>query len=127
MNLLRARSALSRSKGAASTFACMSLSWIIRSSAFFSVSSRSLILAPLPACPPRPRRISVEGRRNLAVAKDDQRLVVIVTHLGVARGREGDDTEFARCQSLRRPKSACCRFADYWSVGLQVSALAGIE
>src|SRR6266436_2525640 len=128
MNLLRARSALSRSKGAASTFACASLSSIIRSRAFFSVSSRSLISAPFPACPPpRPSWISVEGRRNLAVAKDDQRLVVIVTHLRVARGREGDDTEFARCQSLRRSKRACCRFADYWRVSLQVSTPAGIE
>src|SRR3954453_15713274 len=46
MNLLRARSALSRSKGAARTFACGSLSSILRSRAFFSVSSRSLIQAP---------------------------------------------------------------------------------
>jgi hypothetical protein len=47
INLLRARSALSRSKGAASTFACTSLSSIIRARALFSVSSRSLIKAPL--------------------------------------------------------------------------------
>jgi hypothetical protein len=45
MNLLRARSALSRSKGAASTFACTSLSTIIRSRALCSVSSRSFIWA----------------------------------------------------------------------------------
>src|SRR6266568_2325861 len=44
MNLLRARSALSRSKGAASTFACASLSSSMRARALFSVSSRSLIL-----------------------------------------------------------------------------------
>src|SRR6266699_588293 len=35
-----------RSKGAASTFACESLSSIMRSRAFFNVSSRSLIWAP---------------------------------------------------------------------------------
>src|ERR1700754_3891137 len=46
MNLLRARSALSRSKGAASTFACASLSSIMRSRAFFNVSSRSFTSAP---------------------------------------------------------------------------------
>src|SRR5215216_3688663 len=44
MNLLRARSALSRSKGAASTLACASLSSSMRARALFSVSSRSLIL-----------------------------------------------------------------------------------
>src|SRR4249920_1714860 len=43
MKLLRARSALSRSKGAASTFACASLSSVKRARAFLGVSSRSLI------------------------------------------------------------------------------------
>jgi uncharacterized protein YbaA (DUF1428 family) len=43
INLTRDRSALSRSKGAASTFANASRSSAIRSRAFFSVSSRSLM------------------------------------------------------------------------------------
>src|ERR1700738_3170833 len=50
VNLLRARSALSRSKGAASTLACASLSSIMRSRAFFNVSSRSFMWAPSLAC-----------------------------------------------------------------------------
>src|ERR1700688_3133006 len=47
MNLARARSALSRSKGAASVLAKASRSSVMRSRAFFSVSSRSLIRASL--------------------------------------------------------------------------------
>src|SRR4030081_3438611 len=47
INLIRARSALSRSNGAASVFAKASRSSAIRSRAFFSVSSRSLMSAPL--------------------------------------------------------------------------------
>src|SRR3954453_5661649 len=50
MNLLRARSAVSRTKGAASTYACASLSSIMRSRAFFRVSSRSLIRPLLENC-----------------------------------------------------------------------------
>src|SRR5205807_9991892 len=83
MNLKRARSALSRSKGAASTFACASLSSIIRSRAFFRFSSRSLIghlcLFIVPTT-----RISVEDRRKLAVAEDDRGLVIVVAHLWIA-------------------------------------------
>src|SRR3979409_2178690 len=47
INLIRARSALSRSNGAASVFAKASRSSAIRSRAFFSVSSRSLMSASL--------------------------------------------------------------------------------
>jgi hypothetical protein len=39
--------------------------------------------------------ISVEGRWKLTLPEDDRRLVVIVTHLGIAGGREGDDAELA--------------------------------
>jgi len=47
MNLIRARSALSRSKGAAKVLANASRSSAMRSRAFFSVSSRSLMSASL--------------------------------------------------------------------------------
>src|SRR5580693_5063651 len=127
MNLLRARSALSRSKGAASTFACASLSSIMRSRAFSSVSRRSLIPTPLLISPSTATNVSVEGRRKLALAEEDRRLVVIVAHLGIAGGGERNDGELARCQPLRRSKRASCRFADDRRVRLQVSALAGTE
>src|SRR6266481_10130167 len=103
VNLTRARSALSRSNGAASTLACASRSSIIRSRAFFSVSSRSLISG---SCfhirtPPRVRRTSVKGRRKPAIAKDHGRFVVIVAHLGGGGGRERNDAEFVQGQSFR--------------------------
>ena len=69
----------------------------------------------------------IEGCRKLAIPENDRGLVVIVTHLGIACGREGDDTEFAQCQSLRRSKSASCRFAGDRSIRLQVSAFTGVE
>src|SRR5271165_753684 len=99
----------------------------MRSRAFFSVSSRSLIGAPLQiSSRPQPRTL-IEGSREFALPEQDRRLIVIVTHLGIAGGRERNDGEFAQCQSLRRSQRATFRLANYWRVGLQLSALAGVE
>src|SRR6185437_6109971 len=82
MNLLRARSALSRSKGAASTFACMSRSSIMRSRAFFSVSSRSLILVSFNGrgSAPRCRRESHAYTDPAAGAIDQWRVGINRSH-----------------------------------------------
>src|ERR1700730_5408759 len=70
---------------------------------------------------------SVEGGRKLAFTEDDRRLLVIVTHLGISRGREGNDAQLAWRQSLCSSDGACCRFASYRSIGLEISAFAGVE
>jgi hypothetical protein len=69
----------------------------------------------------------IEGGWKLAIAEDDRRLVVVIAHLGIAGGREGDDTEFARRQSLRGSKRTGCRFAGDRSIGLEVSTSAVVR
>src|SRR5258707_2694442 len=86
--------------------------------------SRLLLQYPHPATRPK---TSVKGRRKPAIAKDHGRFVVIVAHLGVAGGREGDDAEFAQGQSFRRSQRAGCRLARDRRVGLEVSAFAGVK
>ena len=66
--------------------------------------------------------ISVEGRWQLALAEDHGRLIVIVTHLGVAGGGEGDDAKLAQCQPFRRSQRVRCCFADDRRIGFQDSS-----
>src|ERR1700737_1930231 len=54
-------------------------------------------------------------------------LVVIAAHFRIAGCRERDDAKLAQRQSFRRSKRAGGRFAGYRSIGLQFSALAGVE
>src|ERR1700730_617846 len=68
MNLIRARSAFSRSKGAARVLAKASRSSTIRSRAFINVSSRSLISAPLSVG----RVILIGAKRNWHKTHDDR-------------------------------------------------------
>src|ERR1700731_2269165 len=77
MNLVRARSALSRSKGAARVLAKASRSSVMRSRAFFSVSSLSLIWVSLSlvACARKRDSWAVACLRDLAAAKRRRRSV----------------------------------------------------
>src|SRR5229473_4255063 len=68
MNLIRARSAFSRSKGAARVLAKASRSSVIRSRAFINVSSRSLISAQLSVG----RVIWIGAKRNWHKTHDDR-------------------------------------------------------
>src|SRR6476661_5302584 len=105
MNLLRARSPLSRSNGAASTFACALGSSIMPFACFLQrFKPRAHILSF--DC--ITTGISVEGRWQLALAEDHGRLIVIVTHLGVAGGGEGDDAKLAQCQPFRCSRRVRC-------------------
>jgi hypothetical protein len=54
---------------------------------------------------------SVEGRWQLALPEDDDRLVVIVTHFKIAGGREGNDAHFAQSQSFGSAEDARFRLA----------------
>jgi hypothetical protein len=62
---------------------------------------------------PRPD-ISVERFRKLALPEEDRRLVVIVTHLGIAAGGVCNDGKLAQCRSLCGSKSAA---ADLQAIG----------
>src|SRR4051812_10802403 len=73
------------------------------------------------------KMISVEDRRKPALAEDDRRLVVVVAHFGISRGRESDDADLAQSQSLGRSQRAGLRLAGDRSVGFKVLSPAGVE
>ena len=125
MNLLRARSALSRERPTPSHAYPCPRSYARGLYSVFRVA-RSLRLLLLLYPTPRPD-ISVERFRKLALPEEDRRLVVIVTHLGIAGGGVRNDGKLAQRQSLRGSKSAACRFAGDRRVRLQVPAFTGVK